>query len=173
MTVKDIEQIKITKNTTAVVYIDCQLHPEDRAIQEAALAAKLGCKVVVMDASQQAYFIETRPTKTGEPKATPASLIQLINNCDLSAAVKESLTEWLSYKKYKYETKGFEKLLSITARKLAEFGEAAVIDVIDVSMSNMWAGICWERLKPAQGGRQQQSSVFDRIDTAVSGLGKL
>ena len=169
-----IEQVRITKNTTAVVYVDALLQPAERKQREEALAAHFGCKVIVMDKTQQVYFTESRPTKTGAKKATPAALLELVDGCGLSEQLRFQLQEWLSYKNYKYEAKGFEKLLTIVARKAAEFGEVAVSEVIDVSMSNMWAGICWERLKPTTpAGRQPQEAggVFDRIDEAINGLG--
>lgn len=173
--ITDIEQVRITKNTTAVVCVDALLHPDERKRYEEALAARFGCKVIVMDKTQQVYFTESRQTKAGVKKATPAALLELVDSCGLSERVRFQLQEWLSYKNYKYEAKGFEKLLTIVARKVAEFGEEAVSDVIDVSMSNMWAGICWERLKPTTpAARQPQTAgggVFDRIDEAVNGLG--
>lgn len=165
MEITDIILQNITKNTTAIIYIDRELSEAEKKLIAADFSAKLTCPVVVLDIHEQILFEQKRAGKK------QAELEALINGSQLPEEIKEQLKDWLAYKKYKYETIGFERLLKITASKVKEYGAAAVSEVIDVSMANMWAGICWERLKKPTTPATVNNSVFSRIDDAISKLG--
>ena len=65
-----------------------------------------------------------------------------------------AITDWLTYKHEKrqdYKPTGMKSVLTQIEKKIAEFGESAVIDVIQLSMSNNWKGIIWDRIKPTTG----------------------
>lgn len=62
-----------------------------------------------------------------------------------------AITDWLTYKHEKrqdYKPTGMKSVLTQIEKNIAEFGEAAVIDVIQLSMANNWKGIIWDRIKP-------------------------
>ena len=66
-----------------------------------------------------------------------------------STAMGEKLDEWLAYKTErheKYKPQGLKTLLNKAEREVANYGEEAVMDVIDSSMSNGYQGIVWDRL---------------------------
>ena len=78
----------------------------------------------------------------------------LISNSNLSDTVKAKAKEWVHYKKERregYKETGLKSLLTQISKKEAEAGSQAVIDVIDLSMSNGWKGIIWDRMgKPSK-----------------------
>lgn len=65
------------------------------------------------------------------------------------------LDEWLAYKaerREKYKPQGLKTLLNKTEKEIATYGEAAVMDVIDSSMSSGYQGIVWDRLASSHAG---------------------
>lgn len=87
----------------------------------------------------------------------------MIENSDLSDSVKAKVTEWIKYKterRENYKETGFKTLLTQIANKEKEFGTAAVISVIDLSMSNGWKGIIWDRIPQAK----KPSMTFQSMD---------
>lgn len=84
----------------------------------------------------------------------------LVEASALSENIKNELSVWLEYKKYKYEELGFKSLLTIVGKKVAEFGEQAVIDVINESISNTWKGIIWDKLEKRKSAKKSDS-IFE------------
>lgn len=78
----------------------------------------------------------------------------LIDQYPISVQLKPKVADWLKYKKERregYKEIGLKSLLTQIANKEAEAGSQAVIDVIDLSMSNGWKGIIWDRMgKPSK-----------------------
>lgn len=69
---------------------------------------------------------------------------------DMSPELAEAVTDWLQYKKERrvsYQPTGLKQLLTRIRRSAAEYGDAAVIDVISQSMASSYQGIVWDRLK--------------------------
>ena len=74
---------------------------------------------------------------------------ELISNSVLSDTVKEKTKEWVDYKKERresYKETGLKSLITQIAKHEQSDGSAAVVDVIDLSMSNGWKGIIWDRM---------------------------
>lgn len=68
---------------------------------------------------------------------------------DLSESLIAKLSDWMRYKgekKFAYQEQGMKALLSQVVKHVADYGEGAVMDVIDLSMSNGWQGIIWDKL---------------------------
>ncbi len=181
-TITNIDQIKLSKNHTAIVHIDTVLSNSDKEKLEASFIIKFGCRVVVLDARQQAYFVENKPKAEKENKKQVSinkktevkpELLQLITVAGFTDRISGQLIDWVLYKKNKYEVKSFERLLKLVKNNIAEYGEIAVSDLIDVSMASMWQGICWDKLKNAKTATQNKQSdggVYSLIDEAVAGL---
>lgn len=95
------------------------------------------------------------------PVSVPDTLKESINPPkspldDLSPKVREQMERWLQYKKERkeaYKPVGLQSVVSQVRKKVNEFGEDAVVDVIELSMSNQWRGIIWEKIKPPDKGR--------------------
>ena len=67
-----------------------------------------------------------------------------------SPGLLEAVAAWLTYKherKEDYKPTGLQSLLTQIQNKAGEFGDAAVCEVIRLSMSNNWRGIVWDRLE--------------------------
>lgn len=59
------------------------------------------------------------------------------------------INDWLMYKKEKqqsYKARGLKGLFTTLKTNIAEYGEEAVCNVIDESMSNNYQGIMWDKL---------------------------
>ena len=100
------------------------------------------------------------------PKKTQTSIV---SESDLSDPVKEKLIEWLSYKKERresYKETGLRSLITETRKHEQQSGAVAVIDVINLSMSNGWRGIIWDRLARGTQASGSTGNVFDAWDRA-------
>ena len=111
---------------------------------------------VEKDPKENPYFVRVKEKgKKKAPKqpkgtANPAVLLPLIDAAPLAAPVKEALRGWLAYKSERgegYVKSGFGKFLTQVKNNVNQYGEEAVVEVIDVSESRNYAGICWEMLQ--------------------------
>ena len=86
---------------------------------------------------------------------------------DLTPRVREQMERWLQYKKERkeaYKPVGLQSVVSQVRKKVDEFGEDAVIDVIELSMSNQWRGIIWEKIKPPDRGKIPADDGLDEME---------
>ena len=96
----------------------------------------------------------------GEKKLKQEELKEIWNSFVFPQALQKKVNEWLKYKKEKrqsYQPTGLRRLLAQIKNKCAEYGEQAVIDVIDMSMANNYEGILW--VKIAEGKRGQYDAA--------------
>lgn len=103
---------------------------------------------------------EQKPTTNKKTKnekkeiSSRSNELLLIEQSNLSLPLKAKVDEWICYKKERregYKETGLKSLLTQISKKEAEAGSQAVIDVIDLSMSNGWKGIIWDRMgKPSK-----------------------
>ena len=98
---------------------------------------------------------ETKTETKPKPKANNISIFlflisnfYLINNNEL---LKNKIKEFLEYKEYEkkeiYKERGMKSLLKQISDKVNEYGDKAVINLIDECMANNWKGIIWEKIK--------------------------
>lgn len=83
--------------------------------------------------------------------------------------VEKAVREWLDYKKEKgqsYKSKGLSMLLAKIKKMLDEKGAMAVVDAIEYSISNNYAGIYEPRTKK-QGGAESSFSTDDFFARAL------
>ena len=71
---------------------------------------------------------------------------KILNDNNFTDKFKNTLIEWLEYKKYSYEELGLKKLLTIIKNNLKEYSEEEIIDVIDESIANNYKGITFDKL---------------------------
>lgn len=67
-----------------------------------------------------------------------------------SETLAGKVMEWLTYKQEKkdpYKPTGFKSLLRTIKAQMDKHGERVIIDLIDLSMTNNWKGIIWDRLE--------------------------
>ncbi len=67
---------------------------------------------------------------------------------------KNSLQEWLSYKKGGYTDIGFKKMLKLAEKRAGEHGLDAVIEAIDKAISEGWKG--WDHESSYRSGGQRK-----------------
>ena len=101
-----------------------------------------------------------KPAKAG--KGTFDNIKKMIAESSLDDDVKEEVEKWLKYKKErkdKYTEIGFRSLLTKIEKNCNEFGNDAVIDVIENSIVSGYQGIIWDKL--TKGGRNGTVSKKD------------
>ena len=95
-------------------------------------------------------------------------LDELITEFNISNYLLDSINTWLKYKKerrFTYKESGLRTLVKTIKAKADEYGEQAVIAIIDESIGNGYQGITWDRIKKVQPpkSRQSASDQFDRL----------
>lgn len=95
-------------------------------------------------------------------------LDELITEFNISNYLLDGINTWLKYKKerrFTYKESGLRTLVKTIKVKADEYGEQAVIAIIDESIGNGYQGITWDRIKKVQlpKPRQSASDQFDRL----------
>lgn len=95
-------------------------------------------------------------------------LDELITEFNISNYLLDGINTWLKYKKerrFTYKESGLRTLVKTIKIKADEYGEQAVIAIIDESIGNGYQGITWDRIKKVQPpkSRQSASNQFDRL----------
>lgn len=93
---------------------------------------------------------------------------ELITEFNISNYLLDGINTWLKYKKerrFTYKESGLRTLVKTIKIKADEYGEQAVIAIIDESIGNGYQGITWDRIKKVQPPkpRQSASDQFDRL----------
>ena len=95
--------------------------------------------------------IEEKKKKSKTKKEKALELLNsLISNYTFSEAIENKMTEWILYKAEIndfYTETGLKTLLNKVKTNCCIYGEQAVIDVIDDSMSSLYKGIIFDKLK--------------------------
>ena len=88
-------------------------------------------------------------------KESPHTLFErLIGDYTMTDALKAKMYEWITYKterKEAYKETGLKSLLRQVENKAMEYGEDAIINLIDLCMASSWKGIIFEKLGAAPG----------------------
>lgn len=101
---------------------------------------------------------EKEKKKKKSVKESPHALFErLIPEYTMTDALKAKMYEWITYKterKEPYKETGLKSLLRQVENKAMEYGEGALIDLIDLCMASSWKGIIFEKLGTATGQAQ-------------------
>ena len=123
---------------------------------------------------QRKYYRRIQDEKKLSGSQTPEALIPEMQEPEqekppdyaLGGEIREKMREWCTYKierKEGYKEQGMKSLLRQVEKKVAEFGEGRVCDLIEECMSNNWKGIIWDKMMQIP-----QRSAGDRIQNRVS-----
>lgn len=121
------------------------------------------------------------PPKGKEPKKQTASELRkvfnsLVEESDLSDALKVKMYEWLDYKsqiKNQYKSPdGFSKLLTQVSKKALEFTDTEVIRVMDDTMAAGYKGIVWDWLNKQKQNTNTGSAYIDAIHNRLDVVDK-
>jgi len=108
-----------------------------------------------------------KPKKaTAKKEDTMQIYERLVPDYALGGEIREKMCEWCTYKierKEGYKEQGMKSLLRQVEKKVAEFGEGRVCDLIEECMSNNWKGIIWDKMTQIP-----QRPAGDRIQNRVS-----
>ena len=108
----------------------------------------------------------TPPTPS---KETASELFKrLLSGYNFSEELRGKLVEWLQYKterRENYKETGLKSLLRQVEKNAKRYGDQAICDLIDLSMSSGWKGIIFDKLEEDQkngqrGNGSQPSNIF-------------
>lgn len=111
---------------------------------------------------------EIKPNKRSKSNNN-TNIYILLDNSDLDEVVKESVREWLDYKKeqfrFSYKPTGFKAFLTEIQNNENVLGTEKVCQAINLSMSKGYKGIIWDLVKDKQGNT---SAYMDAIKNRVN-----
>jgi len=89
---------------------------------------------------------------TSHPKKETASELfkRLLSGYSFSEELRSKLVEWLQYKterRENYKETGLKSLLRQVEKNAKQYGDQAICDLIDLSMSGGWKGIAFDKLR--------------------------
>lgn len=96
---------------------------------------------------------KTKTNNTPKPPSSGALLDSLLPEYAFADALSQKIRNWVKYKQERkegYKEQGLKSLLTQIQKNALKYGDAAVIDLIDLSMSNGWKGIIWDKLAEPQ-----------------------
>ena len=132
-----------------------------KALAQGLADSNATCNVTVTDgnATDKEEDIRKRREKKKCKEDTHTLFTRLIPEYAFTKEMRAKLHEWITYKverKEGYKETGLKSLLRQVENKCAEFGEPAVMDLIDTCMASDWKGIIFDKLgaKPVQAQRQ-------------------
>ena len=112
------------------------------------------------------------PTESSKPKSKTSinvDIYKLLDESQLSDAVKESVTTWLTYKaeqfKFSYKPTGFKAFLTEIYNNEQSLGAESVCQAISLSMGKGYKGIIWDLVKKDQ---PKGSAYMDAIKNRVN-----
>ena len=119
---------------------------------------KTNSKANVSQADKEDKDKEKEKKEKKKVKEDPLTLFsRLIPEYAMSDTLKAKMAEWITYKterKEGYKEMGLKSLLRQIENKAMEYGEDALIDLIDLCMASSWKGIIFEKLGPKPGQAQ-------------------
>lgn len=134
-----------------------------------------GCQVVAeclpqdrlgKDRLDKVSIEDKKKTPKGVKEKEP-TINDLLDESNLSDPVKDSVKEWVAYKKeqhrFTYKPIGFKKLLTEIINQEQAIGSVKVINAMNLSMAKGYQGIIWDLVKDSKG-----NSYMDSLKNRVS-----
>ena len=104
-----------------------------------------------------------RSTKATKAETNLKLLDELCPSFGFSDMIIAKLNEWMRYKaetfSFAYKPSGAKALLNEVDKNLRDYGDEAVSNVINLSMSNGWMGITWDKIQ-SKNGRASPASRY-------------
>lgn len=92
---------------------------------------------------------KTKTNNTPNPPSAEKMLSGFLPEYGFAKDLSAKIIDWVAYKQERndeYKEQGLKALLTIIQKNALKYGDNAVIDLIDQSMSNGWKGIIWDKL---------------------------
>ena len=161
---------------------DRQQKHREKQKQSAAEKAR-GCHVTVTDMSRDSHGVEEErekekeketdlegecPPKSPKGESSSALFKRIVQEYGFSEELHGKLVEWMQYKaerRESYKETGLKSLLRQVENNAEKYGDHALCELIDLSMSNGWKGIIFDKLeedkkKVQRDNRSQTSNIF-------------
>lgn len=110
---------------------------------------------------------DIKKIKDTPPKPSPKTVTSMIEERGYSPTLKDAVLDWVKYKRERkegYVETGLTKLLTEIANNAKEFGDDAVIDIINKSIAAQWKGILWKALKEERDANKGTNPWADYRD---------
>lgn len=110
---------------------------------------------------------DIKKIKDTPPKPSPKTVTSMIEERGYSPTLKDAVMDWVKYKRERkegYVETGLTKLLTEIANNAKEFGDDAVIDIINKSIAAQWKGILWKALKEERDANKGANPWADYRD---------
>ena len=104
-----------------------------------------------------------RKDKIRKEKNLPAEDFGVDISC-YGNELQQSIIAWLNYKKERresYKRTGMTMFLNTVAKNVSRFGEDAVSEIINNSISSNYVGVVWDKIKAVPATAEKQKSWLD------------
>lgn len=109
-------------------------------------SVSVGKDSIVEDREEEVIIESPEPTKRITQKKM---LEELLLDFNISDYLLDAVKEWLAYKKersFTYKERGMKSLLKTISKKSMQYGDMAVVNLINESISCGYQGIVWDKL---------------------------
>lgn len=128
-------------------------------------------KSIQPDANNAITKAKAKANNISPPTPSCAQLLDsLLPEYAFADALAQKIRNWVTYKQERkegYKAQGLKSLLTQIQKNALKYGDSAVIDLIDLSMSNGWKGIIWDKLA------EPQRPVYAKKPEVPKGCGEL
>ena len=155
---------------------DCRLRKKEREMlqcnADATVVKQVGNAEIDIEKDIDIEIEKEKKTKKAKPPVS-VDIYKMLDDSELDARTKESVTDWLTYKKeqfkFAYQPTGFKAFLTEIHNNEMSLGVDAVCEAIRLSMGKGYKGIIWDLVK----GRKPQTSAYmqaiqDRVNVVDS-----
>lgn len=114
---------------------------------------------------EKANVIKKKPTRKTHEQINSEIFNQLVGGYDFSEIMRAKVYDWFMYKaemKKDYKERGAKSLFTEILNNVNIYGEKAVIDAINRTMSNGYQGIVWDYCKNRSSPAQSQQSIMEK-----------
>lgn len=111
------------------------------------------------------------------PKRTANNMVIMVDNTELSDNLKNTIKEWMGYKKeikkpYKSE-RGFQQFINIVAKYSLTYSDDEIISVINKSMASGYQGVVWDWLEKKKTGSGYVDAINNRMSAVDDWLNEM
>ena len=148
--IEGMDKIREQTNKRVAAYRQRQ-----KALVQGLTEGNVTCNVTVTDsnATDKEEDKESDKKKKSVREDTHTLFARIVGEYAFTVEMRAKLGEWITYKverKEPYKETGLKSLLRQVENKCAEYGEPAVMELIDTCMASLWKGIIFDKLGKVQ-----------------------
>lgn len=149
-----------------------RLYQAERRANQRALVAKSSDKSsdIAISEEDKERDIDIEEDNKSKRETSHTLFKRLLPDYALSEDLQNKMAEWVQYKverKESYKEQGMKALLRQVENNAFAYGDQAICDLIEESMSNGWKGIIFDRLKqkPIKQTSYQKQTKAEELDS--------